>query len=192
MSWTQTELDTCQEAFYLLRQDVDVPTPATADTDTTLEWKKCQKAFFAARSEVLGVHDWVFARTSAWRTDLTHWPDNIKNVLVYCLARELAIPLTGRIADMQNIDALYREKLRRAIVRDLEDETVENETAREVFSAIRAYYGDDSRLPISIAKLVEKVAAVEDSSLEEILSAHAWENDVTGGYGIIYNLLQEV
>ena len=192
MSWSQIQIDVCQEALYLLRQDLELPTPATADTDTSLEWSKCRLAYEAARQEVLGAHDWVFARESGAGANLTKWPGNIKGVLVYCLARELAIPIAGRIADMQNLDALYRDKLRKAIIKDLEEETISDETAREVFAGIRAYYGEDTRLPISIAKLVEKVAAVEDSALAEILSAHVWENDVTGGYGVIYNLLSEV
>ena len=192
MSWSQTELDTCQEAFYLLRQDVDVPTVETADTDATVEWKKCVKAFRHAKAEVLAAHDWVFARTEAGRDDLARWPEDVRNALVYCLARELAIPIAGRVADMQNLDALYRDKLRKAVVRDLEDETADDATAREVLASIRAYYGEDSRLPMSISKLAERVAAVEDSALEEILAAHAWESDVTGGYGVIYNLLKEV
>lgn len=190
MSWTQAELDTCQEAFYLLRQDVDVPDAATADIDDTLEWKKCRKAYTHAKAEILAAHDWTWARGGA--PELVKWPGDVRNALAYCTARELAIPLAGRIADMQNIDALYREKLRRAIISDLESEVVSNPTANEVFAALRAYFADDSRLPVSISKLVEKVAAVEDSSLAEILSAHAWENDVTGGYGIIYTLLSEV
>ncbi len=192
MSWTQKELDTCQEAFYLLRQDVDVPTPETADADATLEWRKCAKAFVRAREEILCAHDWTFARAAGQRADLSRWPEGVRNALVYCLARELAIPLAGRVADMQNFDALYRDKLRQAIVRDLEDETAGDATAQEVLAAIRAYYADDSRLPMSIAKLAEKVAAVEDSALDEILAAHAWESDVTGGYGVIYNALKEV
>lgn len=190
MSWTQDELDICQEAFYLLRQDVDVPPPAEADSDETLEWKKCKKAFVHAKAEVLAAHEWSWGRSVG--EEVVKWPREIKNVLAYCTARELAIPLAGRIADMQNLDALYRDKLRSAIIRDLEDETVENQTAKEVLAAIRAYYSDDSRLPVSISKLVKKVAEVEDSSLAEILSAHVWENDVTGGYGIIYKLLSEV
>lgn len=192
MSWTQAQLDVCQEAFFILRQDIGLPTPGTADSDTSLEWTKCKLAYESARQEVLGAHDWVFARVAASRTNISAWPGDVRNCLVYCLARELAIPIAGRIADMQNIDALYRDKLRKAQIRDLEDETAGDETAREVLASIRAYYAEDSRLPQSIAKLAEKIHAVEDSSLDEILSAHGWQNDVTGGYGVILNTLLEV
>ena len=192
MSWNQAQLDVCQEAFFILRQDISLPTPAEADTDTSLEWTKCKIAYESARQEVLGAHDWVFARVAAARENISMWPGDVRNCLVYCLARELAIPIAGRIADMQNIDALYRDKLRKAQIRDLEAETFSDETAREVLSSIRAYYADDSRLPQSIAKFVEKIQAVEDSSLDEILSAHGWQNDVTGGYGAILNALLEV
>ena len=192
MSWTQAQLDVCQEAFFILRQDIGLPTPATSDSDTSLEWTKCKLAYESARQEVLGAHDWVFARIEASRTNISAWPGDVRNCLVYCLARELAIPIAGRIADMQNIDALYRDKLRKAQIRDLEDETAGDETATEVLSAIRAYYAEDSRLPQSISKLAEKIHAVEDSALEEILAAHGWENDITGGYGVIYNALLEV
>lgn len=192
MSWNQAQLDVCQEAFFILRQDIGLPTPAEADTDTSLEWTKCKIAYESARHEVLGAHDWVFARVAAARENIGMWPGDVRNCLVYCLARELAIPIAGRIADMQNIDALYRDKLRKAQIRDLEAETLSDDTAREVLSSIRAYYADDSRLPQSIAKFMEKIKAVEDSSLDEILSAHAWQNDVAGGYGVIYNALLEV
>ena len=192
MSWTQAQLDVCQEAFFILRQDIGLPTPETADSDTSLEWTKCKLAYESARQEVLGAHDWVFGRSAAGRTNIALWPGDVRNCLVYCLARELAIPIAGRIADMQNIDALYCDKLRKAQIRDLEAEVSDDETAREVLASIRAYCAEDSRLPQSIAKFIEKIRAVEDSSLDEILSAHGWRNDVTGGYGVIYNALLEV
>ena len=192
MSWNQAQLDVCQEAFFILRQDIGLPTPAEADTDTSLEWTKCKLAYESARQEVLGAHDWVFARVAAARENISMWPGDVRNCLVYCLARELAIPIAGRIADMQNIDALYRDKLRKAQVRDLEAEVSSDETAREVLASIRAYFADDSRLPQSIAKFMEKIGTIEDSSLDEILSAHGWQNDVTGGYGVILNTLLEV
>ena len=37
MAWLQKDLDICQEALYLLRQDVDVPALSDVDSDSTLE-----------------------------------------------------------------------------------------------------------------------------------------------------------
>ena len=191
MSWSQTELDTCQEAFYLLRQDVDVPTVETADTDTTTEWKKCAKAFRHARAEVLAAHDWTWARTAV--PELSSWPQDVRNALVYCTARELAIPIAGRIADMQNMDALYRDKLVLARVKDLESETTADVTAKEVFAALRSHFStDDKRLPRSLKKIADRIGEVEQTSLDEILGVHVWQSDVSGQLAVIYNALLKV
>ena len=174
MSWNDANLKVCQEAFYILRQDIPVPTAAEAESDTSLEWQKCKLAYETAREEVLAAHDWVFARTPANRENIAEWPGDVRSALVYCLARELAIPIAGRHADMQSADALYRDKLQKARIRDLEDETVSDPLASEVLSAIRGYYADDSKLPRSIATFVARLNAVKAAALDEAKSAHAW------------------
>lgn len=190
MAWLQKDLDICQEALYLLRQDVDVPALSDVDSDSTLEWRKTKKAYEHAKGEILGSHDWTWNRSGQGAASISAWPADARNVLVYCTARELAIPLTGRIADMQNIDALYRDKLVKARVRDLESETTDDETAREVFAQLRSHFStDDQRLPTSLKKIVDRIREVEGTALDEILGVHIWTSDVTGQLGVVYNAL---
>ena len=121
MSWTQAQLDVCQEAFYLLRQDMDVPTVAAADTDASPEWKKCKHAWTVAIADILGAHGWRFTAGLSDASDVSQWPAGARGALVYCLARELAIPIAGRMADMEAMDRLYRDKLMKARIKDLSD-----------------------------------------------------------------------
>lgn len=175
MSWTQAQLDVCQEAFYILRQDIGLPDPGSADTDNSLEWTKCKLAYETARQEVLAAHDWVFARSQASQTDVTAWPGDVRNCLVYCLARELAIPIAGRIEDMKNVDALYRDKLQRAIIHDLEaeDAAVTDKLHREVLAFLRSIYSADVP-PRSVLALTKKIDDMKDMSRKEVLGAYDW------------------
>lgn len=111
MAWNQAEIDICQEALMILRQDIDLPTPATADADNTLEWKKCKLVFKRAVNEVYDAFEWS---ADIDVEKVLAWPQKLKNALVYCLARELAVPIAGRVADMRDCDALYRDKLLQA------------------------------------------------------------------------------
>ena len=44
--------------------------------------------------------------------DLDRWPPLLRRAFVYCLARDLAIPVTGRQSDLKNMDELYRAAIR--------------------------------------------------------------------------------
>lgn len=50
--------------------------------------------------------------------DVGRWPVLVRRALVYALARDLAIPVTGRNADLQNMNALYLDKLKQAALHD--------------------------------------------------------------------------
>ena len=45
MTINASNMAVCQEALYLLRQDVGLPSVAAAPTDTSLEWEKSKIAF---------------------------------------------------------------------------------------------------------------------------------------------------
>lgn len=183
MSWNQAQLDVCQEAFFILRQDIGLPTPAEADTDTSLEWTKCKIAYETARQEVLSRHDWVFARTEANRTDISKWPGDVRNALAYCLARELAIPIAGRLADLQAIKSLYDEKLQSSILHDLEDEdaAVTDSLHREVLAFLRSTYNSDVP-PRSVRALTGKIDSLKEMSRKEVISAYDWSFAQTDAY----------
>ena len=183
MSWTREQLDVCQEAFFILRQDIGLPTPEEADTDNSLEWTKCKIAYETARQEVLSRHDWVFARTEENKTDISKWPGDVRNALAYCLARELAIPIAGRLADLQAIKALYDEKLQSSILHDLEEEDAEvsDPLHREVLAFLRSTYNSDVP-PRSVRALTGKIDSLKDMSRKEVIGAYDWSFAQTDGY----------
>ena len=132
MQITQTMLDVCEEALYHLRQDVTLPTLAEAPSDTGMEWVKCRKAFDYAATEVLSAHDWRFARNSTTvQGKVDDWPQNVRKVLVYCLARELAVQIAGRTEDLKNLHQLYNRFLFDAKLKDLEEDKSADQVCKE-------------------------------------------------------------
>ena len=75
--------------------------------------------------------------------DVDRWPPLVRRMFVKLLARELAIPITGRNADLQIADKLYKEALREAALVDAR----ENKPGEEVWGpnvyadAIRGHGG---------------------------------------------------
>ncbi|MBR2839299.1 MAG: hypothetical protein IKE55_10975, partial [Kiritimatiellae bacterium] len=128
MTINAENISVCQEALYLLRQDVGLPSVEEAPTDTSLEWQKSKIAFDAAVAEVWNAHDWN-AELKLTGADLTaapgsvvKWTPAMRSALAYCIAAELSIPLAGRVEDLKNWRTLYAEKLARARVLSLENE----------------------------------------------------------------------
>ena len=185
MKITQAMLDVCEEALYHLRQDVSLPTLAEAETDTGLEWVKCRKAFGYAVAEVLAAHDWRFARGGTAAESVDGWPEFVRKVLVYCLARELAVQIAGRTEDMKNLHQLYNRFLAEARVKDLEEDVTADAFVREVMALVRPHYTIQSEdLPRSMVRFHERVAVARDLARTEVLSAHPWgfvtDEDLTG------------
>ena len=178
MQITQTMLDVCEEALYLLRQDVSLPTLANAPTDTGMDWVKCRKALDYAAAEVLAAHDWRFAREAAADTDdLGDWPPNLRKVLVYCLARELSVQIAGRTEDLKNYHQLYGQLLFEAKLKDLEEDKSTDPVAKEVVATLRGYFSAESKdVPRSMVSLYERIDAVKTSAFEEVRAAHEWTN----------------
>ena len=186
MQITQTMLDVCGEALYHLRQDVSLPALVDAPTDTGMEWVKCRKAIDYAATEILAAHDWRFARDSETAEDcLDGWPKNVLKVLVYCLARELAVQIAGRTEDLKNLHQLYNRFLAEARVKDLEEDVSEDSFVREVMALVRPHYTVQSEnMPRSMVQFHERVAVARDLARTEVLSAHPWgfatDEDRTG------------
>ena len=186
MQITQTMLDVCEEALYHLRQDVTLPTLAAAPTDTGMEWVKCRKAFDYAATEVLSAHDWRFARNAPSVQDrVDGWPQNVRKVLVYCLARELAVQIAGRTEDLKNLHQLYNRFIAEARVKDLAEDVSDDTFTREVMALVRPHYTIQSEdMPRSMVQFHERIAVARDLARTEVLTAHPWgfvtEEDRTG------------
>jgi len=50
--------------------------------------------------------------------DVSTWHPLVRRAFVRCLARDLAIAITGRHADLSNMDSLYRDALKKAVEAD--------------------------------------------------------------------------
>ena len=179
---TIANIAACQEALYLLRQDAALPTVETAAADTSLEWKKCQRAFDTAIHEVWSAHDWnetlklTGADLDAAPGDCTNWTPEMLNALTYCIARELAIPLAGRIQDLKNWDALYGTKLTVARAYALEAARAADGDAlhKEILQLLVPEFQPAGRLPRSVKSITDRIEALKESARLHVVSDHAW------------------
>lgn len=181
MIFEEADLEACQEALTLLRQDLPLTLDELNDAETAnAVARKCRAVYEPARLEVLIGHDWNFARREVavgwapsgrphevrfampsgaaklvrvngedggealhWRVaedsvfadgrpttveftedveDLERWHPLVRRAFVYCLARDLAIPVTGRQNDLKSMEALYQDKLKLAVLADAREE----------------------------------------------------------------------
>jgi len=167
----------CQEALYLLRQDVDLPTAATAATDDSLEWRKSQIAFATAIAEVWAAHDWAVTATTATNADTTNWTQAMRSALAYAIARELAIPLAGRAEDLKLWLSLAAQKLAQARVEELEKErkAVTDALTRDLLALLVPRFDPtDGHLPRSIKTITDRASALADGVRHVVLSVHPW------------------
>ena len=181
---TTTTLETlriARLAMYQLRQDVGTPdTVEAAEADTSMAWTKCKDCFDVAFAEVLDAHNWTWKRnadTSDIDTTPDQWPDDAKSALVYCLAAELAVPVAGRVEDMKNCRAIYRQKLHDARVHDLDVElaAVEDRDTKEVLSLVcPTITTNGAALPMDLIAATRRIDANKDRARDEILAAHNW------------------
>lgn len=176
MNINQSMLEVCEEALYLIRQDVTLPKIEDAQNDTSMEWVKCKKAFTFAVSEVLSSHDWYFIRKNhAAKDDISLWPDNIRKLLVYQLARELSVQIAGRTEDLKNLHAIYSGLLTDARIKDLSEEPVEDPLEAEVIATmVGAFSTEDKALPRSIEYILKKIRVIRSSVIKEVVSSHPW------------------
>ena len=183
MTITAENITVCQEALYLLRQDVGIPSVADAEADTSLEWKKSKIAFDAAISEVWNAHDWnaelklTGADLTAAPESVARWTTAMRSALAYCVASELAIPLAGRVQDLQNWRALYGQKLAQARVRSLQTEldAITDTLHKPVLRLILPNFTpSDDDLPRSIKTYTDRIDAEKEAARAEVWNAHDW------------------
>lgn len=182
MTINAENLSVCQEALYLLRQDVGIPSVASAPTDDSLEWQKCRMAFDPAIAEVWGAHDWnaelklTGADLTAAPASVVKWSTAMRTALAYCLARELAIPLAGRVQDLKNWTELYAEKLAKARAWSLEREraAVTDPIHREILTLIAPRFTESPDLPRSVKSITDRADTLSPQARYTVLAAHAW------------------
>lgn len=178
MTITQANLDVCQQALYLLRQDVGLPSLTDATSDTSLEWTKCQLAFDTAIAEVWNAHDWLdswgITTTTNISTDCTEWPADLRTTLAHCVARELAIPLAGRVEDLKLWDTLYRQRVLDARVAALEQERkrIEDVLDREIVDIVFPHFPTET--PVLPRSLKSIISHPKDYAIAEVWNAHDW------------------
>lgn len=183
MTATEKNIAVCQHALYLLRQDVGLPSVEEAETDESLEWAKCRIAFDAAADELWNEHDWNAAlrlgaddlASAPGRTDL--WTEPMRQALAYGVARELAIPLAGRVEDLKNWDALFRERLAKARVVALETErsALTDPMETEVVANLVPRFTEKAdALPRSVKSILDRAAVLADAARSAVLTAQAW------------------
>lgn len=155
----------CQEAFYILRQDATVLTEANWSAGKPIEVAKCRLAVETAANEVIDAFQWRNTLTVA---NIATWPAKVRNACVYCLCRELAIPIAGRIEDMKNYDALYRDKLLQAKLTDL-NKTLSYNTDPVLSQLVMNFKSDDPALVTAYSVYAQRVTAVRDTSKFELM-----------------------
>ena len=183
MTINAANLAVCQEALYLLRQDVGLPSVAAAPTDTTIEWQKSKMAFETMVAEVWGAHEWndelklTGANLTAAPGDVTNWTAPMRTALAYGVASELAVPLAGRVEDLKNWTSLYQDKLARARVLSLENErrTIKDAVHAELLALLVPSFDPvDGHLPRSLKTITDRADELTDSARYAVLSDHAW------------------
>lgn len=169
-------------AMFQLRQDIGVPeTVEDASADSTVVWQKCKAYFDLAFTEVLNAHNWTWKRAATAEQEIgekpDNWPDDAKNALVYATARELAVPVAGRVEDMNNCNSLYEQKLQDARVHDLDAElaAVTDPDEKEVLAAVcPTITTGGSALPMDLESIMRRIDATKEHARAEILAAHNW------------------
>lgn len=108
-------------------------------------------------------------------TDPENFPPLARSAYVRLLARELAIPVTGRQTDLKALSEAYAERLRMAAAADFQEGNPGDSLVREVCAVV------SSELAISATDLADAADAIQrklddiyDSAVEEVLGAHPW------------------
>lgn len=170
----------CDAALALLRQDIGYATSMSIQA-------KCDNVWALAEDTVRSAHVWSKWKKAADVEDGIPVQPMLRQLLVYSMARELAIPVTGRQEDLKTIDALYQQKLEVAVAKDLEDEMIalraeddeDSRFAAEVLDILRQYHStaDGKRAkPQSrgIAQMVDHINSIKPRIRVDVLMTHDW------------------
>ena len=178
-------LDVCQEALVLLRQDRELPVSGGAlDTTSDVVAKKVDRVYDSTRALIIGAHGWDgLTLTGGDNQDIKNgWPKQIRAAFVALLARELALPVTGRQEDLKAMHELYKMKLLEAVKKDFE-EAVGKETDKltlAVYAVCKGYLKDGEPLPWSWGAFKARVGDATNAAKMEVDNALKWSTKFTG------------
>ena len=177
---TNGGLAVCQEALVLLRQDRDLPKTQDGALDVSRDVvaKKVDRVYDSTRALVIGAHGWN-ALTLDEQDDvanITAWPRQIRAAFVALLARELAIPVTGRQEDLKAMHELYEMKFADAKVWDWRNglENEQDQVVREAFAGIQEKSDGKSEKDWSYRRMRERIVELKDRTRAEVLQERDW------------------
>lgn len=97
------------------------------------------------------------------------------SAFVAYLARELAIPVTGRQKDLEAAAALYAEKLKAAALADYREGNPGKSLIRQVIAFASSELGvDENQLSESADAMYRRLDDVYESTVDEVLAVHPW------------------
>ena len=157
-----TKAKICDAALALLRQDIGYSSSTTIAA-------KCDNLWGVAWDAVATAHKWS-SNMSAVPSDTPPTSTLLRSLLVYSMAHELAIPITGRQEDLKTIDALFRDKLVKAYVSDLNSQIHslsgdQKDIAAELVTIISE---GGKEIPYSIESFTDKISAVTTECQNEV------------------------
>lgn len=172
-------LDVCREALVLLRQDRELPVSGgELDASSDVVAKKVDRVYDSTRALVIGAHGWdgLTLDEQGDAEDITLWPRQIRAAFVALLARELAIPVTGRQEDLKAMHELYTMKLGEAIRKDFE-EAVGKEAEKlplAVYAVCKGYLKENEPPPWGWGAFKKRVENAAVAAKVELEGAHGW------------------
>ena len=173
-------LDVCREALVLLRQDRDLPKTEDGALDLSRDVvaKKVDRVYDSTRGLLIGAHGWNALTLDAQgdAADITLWPRQIRAAFVALLARELALPITGRQEDLKAMHELYEMKLAEAKAWDWRNglEKEEDPVVRAAFAGIMEKSDGKSEKDWSYRRMRERIVELKDRTRAEVLEERDW------------------
>ena len=103
------------------------------------------------------------------------WPPLARSAFVAFLAKELAIPVTGRAEDLKATDALSAERLNAARLADLREGEPEDGPAAEALALLRrGAFSAEGASDDGILSAARRFPMFLKSAVEEVVAAHDW------------------
>ncbi|MBR4257439.1 MAG: hypothetical protein IKQ17_00240 [Kiritimatiellae bacterium] len=116
------------------------------------------------------------------------WPPLARSAFVAFLAKELAIPVTGRQDDLKATDALSAERLNAARLADLREGEPEDGPAAEALALLRrGAFAAEGASDDGILSAARRFPTFLKSAVEEVAAAHDW-----GGATVAFDALPKL
>lgn len=161
-SLNEVQLARCQAALALLRQEVTLTAAGATKADVA-----CRRTYPYALAAFNQLHDWGNAGSPGSLSGLA------EAAFVAYLAREMAIPVTGRLEDLKAVDAIFQRRLQEARVHALTARLREN-TDPVLAELLANFKADDAALANAFDVYTARRAAVTAAAEAEVAAAHDW------------------